>query len=100
MPLRIGLAFEPAIGDCGAQIGWASATLDGTITGLTIRRIPVFRGPSGLTFGAPQAPGNRPSSRHSLLTFDTDQHRQRFQTQLANALRAAHPEIFQSEGSR
>jgi hypothetical protein len=97
MPRRLTVEFTPVLADFGAQIGWASVRLTGAFPGLTLARMPVFRGPTGLTFGSPLVPGERPASRYSCVTFDTDKNRQRFLAQLDEALRAAYPELFATE---
>jgi hypothetical protein len=89
MPRRLTVEFTPVLGDWGAQIGWASVRLVGAVPGLIINRMPVFRAPADPTFGSPLVPGDLPASRYSCITFDTDQHRQRFLAQLEEALRAA-----------
>jgi hypothetical protein len=45
-------------------------------------------------------PGDLPGPRYSRFTFDSDRHRRRLLGALEAALRAAHPEIFESEGPR
>jgi hypothetical protein len=97
MPRRLTVEFTPVLG-WGSQLGWVNVRLIGAVPGMTINnRVPLFRGPAGLTFGSPLVPGDLPASRYSLVTFSTDRNRQRFLAQLDEALRVAYPELFAAE---
>jgi hypothetical protein len=96
------IEFIGVSGDWGAQIGWLSAPVPEAAIGLILHRMPVFRqvDTGEISFGMPLVPGDLLGSRYSCLTFDSDRHRRRLLGALEAALRAAHPEIFESEGPR
>jgi hypothetical protein len=92
---KITVEFEGLKGDWGQQLGWVSVGVQGSIPGLRLHRLPVFKTDTGdITFGMPMLQGELPGSRYSGITFDTDKHRERFLRDLSTALRATHPELF------
>jgi hypothetical protein len=95
---RFEVKFEELTGDWGAQIGSATVDVHGAIPGLRIHRISVCQATAGeVTFGMPLLQGELPGSRYSGITFDTDEHRQRFFERLKAALRTAKLELFGRE---
>jgi hypothetical protein len=95
---RITVEFEELTEDWGAQIGWVSVDVHGAIPGLRLDHLPVFQTDTGgFTFGMPLLQGELPGSRYSGITFDTDEHRERFLLDLAAALRTARPDRFGRE---
>lgn len=95
---KVKVEFEPLEG-WGAQIGWLSASDLGLAPGLRLNRFPVFRNADTgyVDIGMPLTPGGRPASRHNAVTFNNERHHRHFVSRLLNALRVAHPEIFEPE---
>jgi hypothetical protein len=100
MRSSIQIEFTPVTG-WGDQVGWVTVRPFGAVPGLILNRLPVFRqGPGRFSFGSSAVPGALPGSGYSVVVFSADRHRQRFHAQLDDAVRRAHPELFQSEGQR
>jgi hypothetical protein len=95
---KLEVEFKPVEG-WGAQIGWLDATVHEAIPGLSLNRFAVFRDVDTdiIGIGVPSVPGELPAFRHSAISFDTDRNRRRFVGKLLDALRAAHPELFERE---
>jgi hypothetical protein len=98
---RLTVEFEEVLGDWGAQVGWVTVDVYGSIQGLRLHRLPVFQvnagGVVGVVFGTPMLQGERPGSSYSGITFRTDEHRKRFLRDFDAALRKTNPELFLGE---
>jgi hypothetical protein len=91
--------FEPLEG-WGDQLGWVNVVIHDAVPGLRLNRFAVFQHPEVNTIGIGMAtePGKLPASAHVVVTFDTDRNRRI--GRLLDALRAAHPELFDREAGR
>jgi hypothetical protein len=98
---NLTVEFEPLEG-WGDQIGWAHVVVHDAVPGLRLNRFAVFQHPEAdiIGIGMPTEPGKLPASAHVVVSFDTDRDPPRFIGRLLDALRAAHPELFDREAGR
>ena len=76
----------------GEQLGWCTVAVAGSIAGLQIGRVAVFRPETAggrLRIALPLALGTAPGARHDVLEFDHEHQRQRLLDAIRKALAAS-----------
>jgi len=96
MPRMFNIIEWPETPGWSAQLGDLTMHLPALPRGLVINRINVFRQPDGtISFGPPLIAIGEHAGRHAGFEFPDAEDRRRFHDALLDALKKAHPELFE-----